>query len=115
MQNSSTTTLGQATASASMPVVDAADTWTSPSNAAVSVANTTTALLAAAGATIRKRYTIIRNTGDRTVYIAWGENATTSKFPLGVGESFVTKSLLAINGITASGTGTVFVTAEAAS
>ena len=107
--------LGQATAAASMPVVEATDVWTSPSNVAVSVANTTTALLTAAGATIRKRSTIIRNTGDRTVYLAWGENATTSKFPLGVGESFVTKSLLAINGITASGTGTVFVTAEAAS
>lgn len=86
-------------------------TVTTPVNAAVSVANTTTALLAAA--TEAERTTIIQNTGDRTVYVAFGENATTSKFPLQVGQTLKSSSLAAINGITASGTGAVFVLAEA--
>lgn len=83
-----------------------------PVNASVSVANTSTELIAAASG-IAGRQTLIRNTGDRTVYVAFGENAATSKFPLNVGETLKTDSLLAINGITASGTGTVFVLAEA--
>lgn len=82
-----------------------------PKNVAVSVANTSTELIAAA--TTGARTTLMRNTGDRTVYVAFGEAATTAKFPLGVGETLRSESLLAINAITASGTGTAFVLAEA--
>lgn len=88
-------------------------TVTTPKNASVSVANTSTALLAAAASTETERTTIITNTGDRTVYVAFGEAATTGKFPLQVGQVLKSSSLAAINGITASGTGTVFVLAEA--
>lgn len=84
-----------------------------PANAAVSVAATSTAVIAAAAATVAKRTTLIENTGDRTVYLAFGEASTTAKYPLPVGRVLKTESLLAINAITASGTGTVFVLAEA--
>jgi hypothetical protein len=84
---------------------------TTPKNASVSVSNSTTALIAAA--TESERKTLITNTGDRVVYVAFGESATTSKYPLQVGQTLTTSSLAAINGITASGTGTVFVLAEA--
>jgi hypothetical protein len=82
-----------------------------PKNASVSVTNASTELIAATTASERK--TLIINTGDRTVFLAFGEAATTSKFPLQVGQTLTKSSLDAINGITASGTGTVFVLAEA--
>lgn len=107
--------LGQAAAAASLPVVQALDVFTSPVNVAVSVANTTTELIAAAGATIRKRRTLLKNTGDRAVYLGFGASAATTMFLLGVGESLPVDDLRAINGITASGTGTVFVLASARS
>jgi len=84
---------------------------TTPKNASVSVAATSTALITAA--TESERKTLITNTGDRTVFIAFGEAATTAKQPVQVGQTLTTSSLAAINGITASGTGTVFVLAEA--
>ncbi len=84
---------------------------TTPKNVAVSVANTTTELIAAA--TESERTTLIKNTGDRTFYVAFGENAATTKFPVAVGETLKTDSTAAINAITASGTGTAFVLAEA--
>lgn len=83
-----------------------------PKNASVSVAASSTELIAAAS-DIAKRTTLIKNTGDRTFYVAFGEAATTAKFPVAVGETIKTESLLAINAITASGTGTAFVLAEA--
>lgn len=94
-------------------VLGGAGSSSTPTNAAVSVAATSTALIAAADDDVLSRTTLIRNTGDRTVYVAFGEAATTGKFPLGVGETLKSESLLAINAITASGTGTAFVLSEA--
>ena len=116
MQNSSTTTLGQAAASASMPVVDAADTWTSPENSIVSVTNASTALLAAAGAGVRKRKAVLYNMGAQTVSIREGAAPTAgTHFPLVAGASITVETLLAVNGIVASGTCNVGVISEAAS
>lgn len=84
---------------------------TTPKNASVSVAATSTELIGAATETSRS--TLIRNTGDRTIYIAFGEEATTAEFPLAVGETLKTDSMQAVNAITATGTGTAFVLAEA--
>lgn len=92
-------------------VVGLAGADTSEKNAAVSVANTTTALITASAKA--SRTTLLRNTGDRTVYVGFGASATISMAPLNVGETLKTRFLGAINGITASGTGTVFVLAEA--
>lgn len=80
-----------------------------PTNAAVTVNATTTAVLAANDDRVAA---IIKNTGSQTVYLAFGENATTAKFPLGVGESLRVTNTLAVNGIVASSTGTVFVLEE---
>lgn len=101
--------LGQATAAESVPVVQAIDSFATPVNEAISVTGTSTALIAAADETVRRRRTLLRNTGDRTVYLGFGAAATTAMFPLGVGESLPVDDLRAINGITTSGTGTVFV------
>lgn len=87
-----------------------------PVNATVTVATTTTALIAAATAGVKARHTLIYNTGTRTVHVAEGENATTLKFPVPVGAVFKSDSLLAINGIVAAGSdGSVAVIAEARS
>lgn len=85
-------------------------TVTTSKNAATAPNGTSSELLAAS--TAAERTAILKNTGDRTVYIAFGEAATTSKFPLVVGDTLKTNSLGAINGISASGTGAVFVLAE---
>ena len=84
---------------------------TSVKNASVTVQTTTTALLAA-GSGSGARSTLLKNTGDRTVYVAFGVDAATTHYPLLVGETLRTEFTGAINGITASGTGTVFVLSE---
>jgi len=78
----------------------------------VNVTNSSTALIAAAAAGTVERTTILRNTGSVTAYLGFGATATTSMFPLGAGESLRTGFTGAINGITASGTATVFVLSE---
>ena len=111
-----TGSLGQTTASASMPVVDAADTWTSPDNSIVSVTNASTALLAAAGAGVRKRKAVLYNMGAQTVSIREGAAPTAgTHFPLVAGASITVETLLAVNGIVASGTCNVAILSEAAS
>ena len=84
---------------------------TSNKNAAVSVTNATTELLAA-GSGAGSRSTVIKNTGSVTVYLAFGEAATTAKYPLTVGEVLETNFTGAVNGIVSSGTGTVHVLSE---
>ena len=108
--------LGQAAASASMPVVDATDTWTSPDNSIVSVTNASTALLAAAGVGVRKRKAVLYNMGAQTVSLREGAAPTAgTHFPLVAGATITVETLLAVNGIVASGTCNVAVLSEAAS
>lgn len=108
--------LGQSTALLSMPVVLASDTFTSPDNSIVSVASTSTALVAAAGAGVRQRETILYNTGAQTVSIREGAAPTAgTHFPLVAGAVLKLETLLAVNGIVASGTCNVAVISEARS
>lgn len=79
-------------------------------NAAVSVGDTTTALIAAASAITESRAVMIHNQDiAKTIYLAVGEDATTAKFPLGPGQRVTLKTRLAINGIVSSGTASAFV------
>lgn len=83
-----------------------------PTNASVTVASTTTEVLAAPTKSI-SRIVLLKNTGAQTVFLAFGESATTSKFPLGTGETLrTTYAAGAINGIVSSGTCTVAVLVE---
>ena len=107
--------LGQATAAASVPVVDALDVHTQTVNATLAPLTSSTALVAVAAAGIRTRQTLIRNIGTVTVFIAEGEAATTAKWPLNVGETIKLGTLLAVNGITAAVTGSVAVLVESRS
>lgn len=83
---------------------------TSEKNASVSVANTTTVLIAAT--TKQNRTTLIKNIGDRTVYVGFGVSALTTMWPINVGDILKVGFTGAINVITASGTGTVQVLSE---
>ena len=108
--------LGQAAASESMPVVDATDTWTSPDNSIVSVGSSSTPLLAAADAGVRKRKAVLYNMGAQTVSLREGAAPTAgTHFPLVAGATITVETLLAVNGIVASGTCNVAVLSEAAS
>lgn len=95
-----------------MNVVSIASASTVPTNASVTVNATTTAVLAAPSKSVN-RTVLIKNTGAQTVFLAFGESASTAKFPLSAGETLrVTYSAGAINGIVSSGTGTVAVLVE---
>lgn len=83
-----------------------------PTNAAVTVNATTTVLLAA---NANRTSALIKNTGAQTVFIAFGEAATTAKWPLGAGAAQKITNPLAVNGIVAAGTGSVAVLEEARS
>lgn len=83
----------------------------SEKNATVAPTNTSAALIAAS--TAGNRWTLLRNIGSVTVYVGFGIAATTGMFPVNPGETLRTHFLGAINGITASGTGSVAVLAEA--
>jgi len=80
-----------------------------PKNAAVTVAATSTPILIA---NADRTSALIKNTGAQTVYLAFGEAATTAKFPLAAGATLKITNTLAVNGIVASSTGTVFVIEE---
>lgn len=85
-----------------------------PTNALVSVSSSlSTALIAAAASTVTTRTTLLRNMGSVTVYVAFTEAATSAKFPILQGETLRSKSLLAINGLAASSTGSIAVLSEA--
>lgn len=83
---------------------------TVPTNGSVTVNAATTVLLAANAV---RTGALIKNTGTQTVFLAFGEAATTAKFPLGVGETLAIENPLAVNGIVAAGTGSVGVLEEA--
>lgn len=108
--------LGQGTAAQSLSVVDALDVFTSPDNSIVSVTNASTALVAAAGAGVRQRETILYNAGAQTVSIREGAAPTAgTHFPLVAGAVLRLETLLAVNGIVASGTCNVAILSEARS
>lgn len=108
--------VGQLAPAASVSVVDATDTFTSPDNSIISVANTSTAIMAAAGEFVRVRKAILYNTGAQTVSIREGAAPTAgTHFPLVAGASLNVETLLAVNGIVASGTCNVAVLSEARS
>lgn len=95
-----------------MNVVSIASASSVPTNRSVTVANTTTAVLAAPAKPVN-RTILIKNTGAQTVYLAFGESATTAKFPLSAGETLrTTYTAGAINGIVSAGTCTVAVLVE---
>lgn len=83
-----------------------------PVNTTKAPTTTSAELLAAAADDLTARTTLLRNIGTVTVYVAFGETATSSKFPIQSGETLRTRSLLAINGVTASGTGSLAVLSE---
>ena len=106
---------GQQAAAASASVVQAKDVHTCTVNATIAPTSSSTALVAVAAAGIRSREILIRNIGTVTVYIGEGTTATTAMWPLGVGETLKSGTLLAVNGITAATTGSVAVLVEARS
>jgi hypothetical protein len=78
-------------------------------NASVTVNATTTMI---APRNTQRASLLIFNTGAQTVFLAFGEAATTAKFPLAAGRDITITNGLAVNGIVASGTGTVAVLEE---
>ena len=116
INSSGAAAIGQAAASASMPVVDAADTWTSPDNGIISVGTSATTLIAASSAGVRKRNAVLYNMGAQTVSIRFGADPTVgTHFPLVAGATLNVSNLLVVKGIVASGTCNVAVLSEAAS
>ena len=107
--------IGQQAAAASTSVVQATYVHTCTVNATIAPTSSSTALVAVAAAGIRSREILIRNIGTVTVYIGEGTTATTAMWPLGVGETLKSGTLLAVNGITAATTGSVAVLVEARS
>jgi len=83
---------------------------TVPTDASVTVNATTTVVLAANPTRISA---LIVNTGSVIVYLKQNGAATTSHFPLNPGASLTIRHQLAVNGIVATGTGTVWVLEEA--
>lgn len=85
-----------------------------PVNTTVTVTTASTALVAAADADVRGRRIVLfsNSASNPTVYVAIGEAATSSKFPLQAGFSLVSTSLDAVNGLAASSTATVSVIVE---
>lgn len=81
-----------------------------PTDAAVTVNNSTTAILAANTARLSA---LIKNTGMQAVFLNQNASATTSGFPLNPGDAITIRHQLAVNGIVSSGTGTVYVIEEA--
>jgi hypothetical protein len=81
-----------------------------PTDAAVTVNATTTALLAA---NTGRLSALLKNTGTQTVYLNQGASATTAGFPLNPGDALTIRHQLSVNGIVSSGTGTVYVYEEA--
>lgn len=90
---------GKATASAA----------TVPTDAVVSVANTSTPIV---GANANRASVLIKNIDTQTVYLYTGGVATTAKFPLAVGDAITYRNQLAITGIVATGTANVYVIEE---
>lgn len=71
---------------------------------------TTSAQLVPANA--RRGDTLVWNQGSATVYVAFGEAATTSSFPLPAGYNLIVTTTQAINARSASGTVAVYVLSE---
>lgn len=107
--------LGQGTAAQSLPVVDAADTYTQPDNGQVTLTTgQTNQIVAAAGAGVRRRTTMIRCDAS-SWYVSEGVAAATTKFLVPAGATLVSRSLLAINGWPVTGSPVAYVISEAAS
>lgn len=80
-----------------------------PTDGAVTVNATSTQLLPANTSRLSG---FIKNTGTQTVFIKQGATATTSHLPLNPGDLFKVTHQAAVNGIVASGTGTVWAEEE---
>jgi len=80
-----------------------------PTDGAVTVNATSTPILPA---NTGRLSALIKNTGSQTVYLNQGQAATTSGFPLNPGDALRISHQLAVNGIVASGTGTVYAIGE---
>ena len=83
---------------------------TVPTDGAITVNAASTPILPA---NANRLSALIVNTGTQTVFLFTGGAATTAKFPLAVGASVTYRNQLALTGIVAAGTGTVYVIEEA--